>query len=219
MNIDLNKARTFHIFDQMPDAIMLLNADRRIEYLNPSASLLFEANPSDSIGSPPDRLFVPVTPYIRCEEILSIAQMDGFWRGNLVYVRKDGTKIHTECSINTFGDDQNTPAGFLVLIHDISKFFSAPENQTRPPEEPYFILGEFHKMEAINRLAGIIAHDFNNYLAGILGNLSVAVRKLDAKKPGAVTVMVIPLEDGRNKDYPMPERFFLNTVKSYIIQL
>jgi PAS domain S-box-containing protein len=45
------------------------------------------------------------------------------------------------------------------------------------------LLRESQKMEAIGALAGGIAHDFNNVLAGILGNVSLALEDLDPSHP------------------------------------
>jgi nitrogen-specific signal transduction histidine kinase/ActR/RegA family two-component response regulator len=44
-------------------------------------------------------------------------------------------------------------------------------------------LRQTHKMEAVGRLAGGVAHDFNNMLSVILGNVEVALASLDASDP------------------------------------
>jgi PAS domain S-box-containing protein len=49
-------------------------------------------------------------------------------------------------------------------------------------------LREAQKMEAIGVLAGGIAHDFNNVLAGILGNVALALQDLPAGHPGVRSV-------------------------------
>lgn len=185
MDAYLDKALLFRIFDQVEDAVMFLDINRRVEYLNKAAALLFETDSTQSLGASADSLLLPAVSKVGCEEFFADASKKGSRRENMVHVRRDGTKIHAACSVSSIADDVNNSVGFFVLIHDISEFSSENDSgdiQTGPVA-PYFILGELHKMEAVGRLAGIIAHDFNNYLAGILGNISVAVRKLDAAHP------------------------------------
>ena len=49
-------------------------------------------------------------------------------------------------------------------------------------------LREAQKMEAIGVLAGGIAHDFNNVLAGILGNVALAIQDLPPDHPAAASL-------------------------------
>jgi PAS domain S-box-containing protein len=52
-------------------------------------------------------------------------------------------------------------------------------------------LRESQKMEAIGVLAGGIAHDFNNVLAGILGNVALAIQDLPPEHPAAQSLQQI----------------------------
>lgn len=52
-------------------------------------------------------------------------------------------------------------------------------------EELQTQLQHFHKMEMVGQLAGGIAHDFNNSLTTIIGNIELALSKIDPSNPVA----------------------------------
>ncbi len=92
-------------------------------------------------------------------------------------IRKDGTKIAVEASISLRSDAGGEPIGFRGVIRDIS------EKQRLEAQ-----LQQTQKMEAIATLAGGIAHEFNNALMGIMGNLELL--KMD-----------LPEDERRNKSF------------------
>jgi PAS domain S-box-containing protein len=63
--------------------------------------------------------------------------------------------------------------GTIGIIRDITDLKHAEEEQRRMQEK----LNNAQKMEAIGRLAGGVAHDFNNMLSGIMGYAEVIKRR------------------------------------------
>ncbi len=86
----------------------------------------------------------------------------------LKYVRKDGKVIHTEVQGRTIS--YGGQLAVLTSIHDITS--RAEAEAARASLETQ--LREAQKMAAIGTLAGGMAHDFNNILATILGNVELA---------------------------------------------
>ena len=77
-------------------------------------------------------------------------------------IRKDGIKRTVAASVSLRRDAEGEPMGFRGIVRDISerKKFEAQ-------------LQQFNKMEAIATLAGGVAHEFNNALMGVMGNIEL----------------------------------------------
>ena len=83
-------------------------------------------------------------------------------------LKKDGSPQIIELSVSLIHDENGEPIGFRGLSSDVTK-------KKRQEEEALKI----KKIESIGILAGGIAHDFNNILTAILGNISLAMSKLN----------------------------------------
>ena len=77
-------------------------------------------------------------------------------------IRKDGTKRHIESSVSLIRDAEGQPIGFRGIVRDITE-------RKRLEEQLLYA----QKIEAIGTLAGGIAHEFNNALVGITGNIEL----------------------------------------------
>ncbi len=67
----------------------------------------------------------------------------------------------------------------LSMISDITQLRQSEAERTRLSEQ----LSQAQKMESIGRLAGGVAHDFNNMLSVILGHAELALGELPAEHP------------------------------------
>ena len=87
-------------------------------------------------------------------------------------IRKDGTHLPVEITGSSFNEKGQQMA--LAIARDISE-------RKKTEEEKKKLEAQLHmaqKMEAIGKLAGGVAHDFNNILTVIMGNASLALMEV-----------------------------------------
>jgi len=98
----------------------------------------------------------------------AILARDG-WQGELTNRRKDGGQFQTSLTISPIVDPQGRMTHFVGIYRDVTEHKKL-ERQ----------LLQAQKMQSVGTLAGGVAHEFNNLLAGINGYASLALREADA---------------------------------------
>ena len=94
-----------------------------------------------------------------------------------VHRRKDGTTYPVEVHLQRFQGDGQT--SFLAFVNDITDRKRGDAEQQRMQAQ----LLHSQKMEAVGELAGGVAHDFNNMLTGILGNVAIVKESISLNDP------------------------------------
>jgi PAS domain S-box-containing protein len=108
----------------------------------------------------------------RADLVRRIAEQGRVAGAEAIWKQKGGGQIRVRLSGRvTEGRDANR-AGYEVIVEDITE-------QHRLQAQ----LDQAHKMEAIGRLAGGVAHDFNNMLTVILGYSELLTEQIGRDKP------------------------------------
>ena len=84
---------------------------------------------------------------------------------------QDGSGVWMEISAVLHRDSSNQPLSFTGVSRDITWRKQAEKQKKRLEER----LSEARKMEALGRMAGAVAHHFNNRLSVVIGNLEMAM--------------------------------------------
>jgi two-component system, cell cycle sensor histidine kinase and response regulator CckA len=94
-------------------------------------------------------------------------------------VMKDGTVRH--CLAR--GQAQIGPSGKATRLYGSLQDITANKRAEEEREKLQTQLSQAHKMESVGRLAGGVAHDFNNMLGVILGHTEMAIEQVPQTHP------------------------------------
>jgi PAS domain S-box-containing protein len=109
---------------------------------------------------------------------------------------KDGTVRIFQTNAALMRDHTGKPIGFRVLARDITELKKAEEEKAMLEER----LFQAQKMESVGRLAGGVAHDFNNMLTVILGYAELIRARLPQGDPLLTDMQEIEKAAGRSRD-------------------
>ncbi|WP_051327433.1 cache domain-containing protein [Desulfatibacillum aliphaticivorans] len=87
----------------------------------------------------------------------------------------DGKEIMVEASASPIFDNEGKNIAVCVTFHDVTEQRKTEQEKAELKEQIY----QSQKMESVGRLAGGVAHDFNNMLSVILGFAEMALDRMD----------------------------------------
>jgi len=154
------------------DAVLVIDADNRIQLANPAVHTLFGHAPEALIGQPLSLLQPPALAAAHVhgmQRYVATGRRTLNWRAVRTSARRaDGSEFPVEIAFSEL--DAGGARLFAAFVRDITQ--QRQEEQARLELQDRLRQGQ--KMEAIGVLAGGVAHDFNNVVAAILGNVALA---------------------------------------------
>jgi two-component system, cell cycle sensor histidine kinase and response regulator CckA len=94
------------------------------------------------------------------------------WLNRTVHKRKDGTLITVDACISPIRNSAGKIVSYVSVTRDVTERLRLEEQ-----------IQQSQKMESVGRLAGGVAHDYNNMLNVILGSAELAMQKLSPDDP------------------------------------
>jgi PAS domain S-box-containing protein len=149
-------------FHQTKENIVITDTAGRIEYVNPAFETLTGYSAQEVIGENPRILQSGEHDQVFYRQLWDRLTSGYSWQGCFVNKKKDGTRYIEEASISPVIDPRGRTTHYVAVKRDIS---SQQEMEQQ--------LRQKSRMEAVGLMAGGLAHNFNNNLSIILGNLEL----------------------------------------------
>lgn len=154
------------------DGIALIGPDGNLVFMNPALGRMFHLEkPLESYLNHPwqalygqegvDEIEQKILPYLAKQKV---------WRGESAVLRWDGSVFYAELTMDLLPD-----GSIVATARDATQRVQA-QNQREALQQKLY---QTQKMEALGRLAGGIAHEFNNILASIVGYADFLMQDLD----------------------------------------
>jgi two-component system cell cycle sensor histidine kinase/response regulator CckA len=153
--------------EQGPASVIMTDATGNIEYVNAKFTEVTGYTLDEVRGRNPRILSSGQTPPEVYRDLWSTITAGRPWRGEVVNRKKDGTLYWDAMLVYPIRNPGGGIAHFLALKEDLTER-NRLEAQLRQAQ----------KMEAVGRLAGGVAHDFNNVLTAIFGYAQLVVEDL-----------------------------------------
>lgn len=172
---DANLRKVIRVIEQSPSAVTIVDAEGRIEYANHAALARYGALSVEVGRQAP--LFDYAADDDRVQQALSRAlAMGDDWDGELQRrVDKNGEPVWDRVTVHPLRDERGLITNFIISETDVTEFKRASAARTNLERQ----LRHVQKMETLGRLAGGVAHDFNNILTPISGYAQMVLDSTD----------------------------------------
>ncbi|MBN1218994.1 MAG: PAS domain S-box protein [Anaerolineae bacterium] len=171
--LDEQHRRLSTAIEQTVDGVIITDAEGKIIYVNPAFEQVSGYSREEIIGQNP-RLFQSGRhdPDFY-KELWNTISSGAVWHGRFINKKKDGTFYTVDATITPVRSEDDLAVNYVALERDITRVLQLEER-----------LRQSQKMEAIGRLAGGVAHDFNNILTIINGHSELLLQRfLDPQDP------------------------------------
>lgn len=187
--LEANEKRYRLMADNINDMIWTTDMGLKFSFISSSVTRIYGYTVDEAMNLPHDKWNTPES-YSKIlkayQEQMEIEKKGNQDPGNYIIlqleqVKKDGTIFPVELKVSIIRDENRNAIGIVGITRDISDRIIIEHEKEKINEQ----LSQSQKMEAIGTLVGGLAHDFNNFLAGIIGSfdlISLALKKEKLEK-------------------------------------
>ncbi|MDX8413926.1 MAG: CBS domain-containing protein [Mariprofundales bacterium] len=164
--LDEKLHRMSQAVEQAGESVIITDKKGVIEYANPAFCRITGYTLDEAIGNTPRLLKSGNQERSFYAGMWKTITAGNIWQGKVVDKRKDGTFFTALLTITPIKNDLGEITHYTGLHADVTE---------RETEEAHF--RHTQKMAAIGTMVGGIAHNFNNMLAGVTGNIYLAKQR------------------------------------------
>ncbi|MEN7972572.1 MAG: PAS domain S-box protein [Verrucomicrobiota bacterium] len=153
---------------QSNETVVVTDSKGAIEYVNPAFEAITGYSCEEVIGKNPKILKSGLHSEEVYAEMWSRISSGEVWSGVLKNKRKDGSIYTEDAAISPVRNASGDIVNYVGVKRDITKELHLKEQ-----------INHAQKLEAVGRLAGGVAHDFNNFLQTILGATGILLGEME----------------------------------------
>jgi two-component system, cell cycle sensor histidine kinase and response regulator CckA len=169
------------VMNSISDVVLVIDTETRtIGFANSAVQSVFGYRPEEVLGRDTRFLHVDDDAFLRfSREFDPALDRHGTFRTEYTMKRRDGTVFPAEITVTELDSESGWHAGVVSWIRDLSDQKETQQKLALQEEQIHHAM----RMDSIGRLAGGVAHDFNNILTVIGGYLHIAKQSLDPEHP------------------------------------
>ncbi len=109
------------ILGRVNDAVIALDDEQRVTYLNAAGERLYGVTASEALGRFVAELYESRSLHPGDEDVAAAALREtGHWRGENIHIKRDGLVIQVETSLSRLFAGDGAPSGLLNVVRDIT---------------------------------------------------------------------------------------------------
>lgn len=166
------RERLMAAIEQSGETVVITDATGTIQYVNPAFVAVTGYSREEAVGSNPRILKSGEHDAAFYGDLWTAISSGRVWQGRMVNQRKDGSRYTEDATISPVFDADGRIANYVAVKRDVT---AQLRMQARDMQA--------QRMESVGRLAGGVAHDYNNMIAVIVGNAELAIAKLAPGHP------------------------------------
>jgi PAS domain S-box-containing protein len=161
---EAERERLMAAIEQAGEIVLITDREGTIQYVNPAFETVTGYTREEAVGQNPRILKSGRQDEAFYGELWKTISSGQTWEGRIVNKRKDGTLYTETATISPVRDAAGRIVSFVAVKRDITEHLNMEEQ-----------FQQAQKLESVGRLAGGVAHDFNNMLGVILGYAEIAM--------------------------------------------